>query len=120
MGLYDAFKDVLNIAQKADNVELYRQLVDLSSQALELQVENTRLKEEISSLKKNKNIEEKKERHQQPYLTLSNDTNNLKYCGLCWDRDRKLIQMKELSEWDANNKKLYCHNCQQSCRLDKK
>ena len=29
MGLYDAFKDALSVAQKADNVELYRQLLDL-------------------------------------------------------------------------------------------
>ena len=26
MGFYDAFKDALNVAQKADNVELYRKL----------------------------------------------------------------------------------------------
>ena len=37
MGFYDAFKDVLNMAQKADNIDLYRQLLDLSAQALEMQ-----------------------------------------------------------------------------------
>ena len=44
MGIYDAFKDALNVAQKADNVELYRKLLDLSAQALDLQAENARLK----------------------------------------------------------------------------
>lgn len=39
MGIYDAFKDALNVAQKADNIELYRQLLDLSAQVLDLQAE---------------------------------------------------------------------------------
>ena len=39
MGLYDAMKDAISLAQKADNIELYRQLLDLSAQALELQAE---------------------------------------------------------------------------------
>ena len=30
MGLYDGFKDVLSVAQKADNIELYKQLLDFS------------------------------------------------------------------------------------------
>ena len=52
MGIYDAFKDALNVAQKADNVELYRKLLDLSAQALDLQAENARLKEENAELRK--------------------------------------------------------------------
>ena len=31
MGLYDSFKDVLSVAQKADNIELYKQLLDYLS-----------------------------------------------------------------------------------------
>ena len=46
MGLYDAFKDAMNMAQKADNIELYRQLLDLGAQALDLQAEVARLKED--------------------------------------------------------------------------
>ena len=46
MGFYDAFKDVLNMAQKADNIDLYRQLLDLSAQALEMQEEIIKLKAE--------------------------------------------------------------------------
>ena len=46
MGLYEAFKDAISVAQKADNVELYRQLLDLSAQALDMQAEIAKLKEE--------------------------------------------------------------------------
>lgn len=52
MGLYDGIKDVAKVVQKADNIELYQKLLDLSSQALDMQntinlltEENRRLKE---------------------------------------------------------------------------
>lgn len=51
MGLYDGIKDVAKIVQQADNVELYRQLIDLSAQALDMQAEITKLKEENKILK---------------------------------------------------------------------
>ena len=45
MAFYDAFKDAITLAQKADNIQLYKQLLDLSAQALDLQAENAKLKE---------------------------------------------------------------------------
>ena len=39
MGLYEGIKDVAGIIQKADNIELYEKLLDLGSQALDLQSE---------------------------------------------------------------------------------
>lgn len=57
MGLYDAMKDAVSLAQKADNIELYRQLLDLSAQALELQADVTRLREENVELKRVHDLE---------------------------------------------------------------
>ena len=54
MGLYEGIKDVAKVVQQADNIELYRQLLDLSAQALDFQAENSKLKEEIADLKKAK------------------------------------------------------------------
>lgn len=31
MGLYDGIKDVAKVVQKADNIELYQKLIDLSA-----------------------------------------------------------------------------------------
>ena len=120
MGFYDAFKNVLNIAQKADNIELYRQLLDLNAQAQDLQAENAKLKEENAQLKKNKTDEERIIRHKQPYLTLTADDQQLKYCSVCWDTSRKLVQMKEMTEnaTYGTGLKFYCHNCKSYCRPD--
>ena len=116
MGLYDAFKDALNVAQKADNVDLYKQLLDLSAQALDLQEENSRLKNELLELKKQKDIEAKIERHKQPYLTLSDDNQHLPYCAVCWAKDEKLIQLLPYTNYG----KLYghCNICHNRCKLE--
>ena len=52
MGLYEGIKDVAKVVQQADNIELYRQLVDLSAQALEMQNEINRLTAENTELRK--------------------------------------------------------------------
>ena len=93
MWLYEAIKDVAKLAQKADNLELYRQLLDLSAQALDLQAENTKLKEENAELKKRKYLASKIVRHKEPYITLRNDVNDLCYCSHCWDSQQLLIQL---------------------------
>lgn len=63
MGLYEGIKDVAKVVQQADNIELYRQLLDLSAQALDLQAENGQLKEELHELKKKQDLEDKIIRH---------------------------------------------------------
>lgn len=117
MSFYDAFKDVINIAQKADNVELYRQLLDLGGQALDLQAENARLKEENAILRKRKNNEDRIERHKSQYLTLSGDVLNLKYCSVCWDSEEKLIQLEEIKEQAPYRARCICRKCGNSFKL---
>lgn len=113
MGFYDAFKDVLTVAQKADNVELYRQLLDLSAQALDLQEENARLKRENEDLKKQKDIESHIVRHNQPFITLDDDEQHLPYCAVCWAKENKLYQMLRQSYYETT--KAICKNCKNRC-----
>lgn len=93
MSIYDACKDIITIAQKADNLELYRQLLDLSAQALDLQEEVARLREENLALRKAKDISEKIIRHKEPVVTIEGDDKNLYYCSHCWDSENMLIQI---------------------------
>ena len=89
MGLYEGLKDAINIAQKADNIDLYRKLIDLS-------------KEENTELKNRKTIEEKIKHHvskelglhmEHPYITLRDDPLNIRYCAICWAKEKQLIQL---------------------------
>lgn len=118
MAFYDAFKDAIALAQKADNIELYKQLLDLSAQALDLQAENAKLKEENTLLKKARIEEERLVWHKQPYLTMMDDDQQIKYCSVCWGVSHKLIQMKEMVDSPSYGSgiSLYCHNCKGHCR----
>ncbi len=94
MGLYEGIKDVAKVIQQADNVELYKQLIDLSAQALDMQNEIVRLTNENLELKKSKDLHGRVERHLETYITLRGDIKEILYCSRCWDHEQKLIQVK--------------------------
>ncbi len=106
MGLYDGIKDVARILQQADNIELYKQLIDLSAQALELQNEINKLHQENINLKKELEIEDDIERYEKLFVTRKSDNTKIKYCSHCWDAEHKLIQINV-----RQSGKFYCHHC---------
>ena len=95
MGFYDAMKDAMNMAQKADNIELYRQLLDLSAQALDLQAEVARLREENAELKKVNDLEDDIEFYVDAFVTRKSDTKPIKYCAACWVDKQKLVPIQD-------------------------
>lgn len=113
MGLYEGIKDVAKIVQQADNIELYRQLLDLCEQALEMQNKINQLTTENAELKKKQDLEERIQRHQLLYLTLKDDTDNFFYCSTCWDKDKKLIQMSKY------HGEFFCPHCHQDGIYDR-
>ena len=114
MGLYEGLKDVANLVQKADNIELYRQLLDLSAQALELQNKVAELTAENNALKTQQDLSNRIERHKEPYITLKDDEQHILYCSHCWDAQKKLIQ------GDCNNiGQMYCPECKDRFVYDK-
>lgn len=108
MGLYEGIKDVANVIQKADNIELYGKLLDLSAQALELQKENTRLEDENNKLRKQEDLTQRIIRHSETYITLKDDNAKIMYCSCCWDSSNKLIQLKKYEYGDYSC--LICKN----------
>ena len=98
MGLYDSFKDVLSVAQKADNIELYKQLLDLSAQALDLQNENARLVTENTELKRIRVLEDDLEYYPIPYLTRKSDTKEIYYCAACWASKKALVPLQRVHQ----------------------
>ena len=93
MGLYEGIKDAIGLAQKADNADLIKQLLDLGAQALEMQDEIRKLKEENEELKKANDLESRIIRHKDFYITLRDDEQEIHYCTTCWGKDHKLIQL---------------------------
>lgn len=92
MGWYEAIKDGIAVAQQADNVPLVRELIDAQKQILDLIEENQRLRVQVKELQETSDISEKIVRHEDAYITLKDDPQNLIYCSCCWDTKRMLVQ----------------------------
>ena len=101
MGFYDAFKDAVDIAQKADNIDLYRKLLDLSKDALDLQnevykltEENKQLKAELNRVSEMNDLENDLELTKDGfYIRISEreEGKNIQYCAACWQNNKKLM-----------------------------
>ena len=98
MGLYEGIKDVAKIVQQADNIDLYRQLLDLGAQALDMQSEIMRLQEENAKLKGDLYRQQNIERHDGIYITLKDDDKKIPYWSSCYGKDGMLIQMFDFSD----------------------
>ena len=106
MTMYDKLKSLYEIVKDSGNFDAIQLVIDLQKDALDTEKELTTLKDEIITLKTNRNISDKIERHDQPYLTLKNEPTNIRYCAHCWDAERKLIQMN--CQWNGC---YYCPHC---------
>lgn len=103
MGLLDSAKNILAMVKKYNDIELNQQIIDLTQQSLDLINENVRLTQENEELKKANDLESRIVRHPlieengihdgYPYITLSDDEQNIRYCAVCWGREQKLIQL---------------------------
>ncbi len=117
MSFYDALKDAISIAQKTDNIDLYKKLLDLSKDALEQQnevynltIENQHLKEQIEELSNAKLLEDDLELQPGGYLIRLSEKNKgrrIMYCAACWQNTKKLMPyMKSIGM------SYQCSNCQ--------
>lgn len=93
MNIFGLIKDIASVAQKADNLDLYKKLLDVSSMASEMKDELDRLKEENANLKKKNDLRPSIERHEESFITLKGSNPKLRYCSHCWDAEEKLIQL---------------------------
>lgn len=98
MGLYEGIKDVAKVVQQADNIELYKTLLDLSSQALDMQAEISALQKENEELKMELFKKKSVIRHKGIYITLDGEQPGIVYCSACYGKDNTFIQMFDYDE----------------------
>ncbi len=108
MAIYEMIKDAASLVRKMDNIDLYKKLLDIGEQALDLQNENANLKKEIERLNDIKKIEEDIQPQIEPYFTLKSDKDviNRYFCTTCWAREKTTIQM-----YYDGDRKLMCPSC---------
>ena len=98
MGILDTAKEAVQLVQKIDNIELYRQILDLQSEALKLVEENGVLKSRIRELEEKFVIKQQLLHRENAYWIsvedgTPRDVRDGPFCVHCWDKDQKLVRL---------------------------
>jgi hypothetical protein len=110
MGIVDQFKELAALAQKVQNIELYKKLVSFQSEMFALQEENRDLKESIRQLQEKLNLKAKVVWQRPFYWMQDGDERDGPYCQKCYDSEGKLVRLQRResgTEWDCLQCKSY-------------
>ena len=107
MGIIDNFKDVLKIADAANNLDLYKKLAELQTSVLGLQEENKELKERLREIEKKHGIAGRLHAKDNAYYLDDGRQLDGPYCMRCWDVDGKLVR-ERLGATPGTH---YCAHC---------
>lgn len=98
MSIIEDVKSVAKLIQQIDNVELYKRILDLQGEVMELVQENSELKKEITSLKESLRVTELLKFERNAYWNEKPvGTKEGPFCSKCWDRDKLLVRMTTMS-----------------------
>lgn len=94
MGIIDKIKSVAKTIQKIDNIELYKTILDLQANVMDVVDENMKLKNEVAELKeKFKTKESLSFEHDAYWLKKEDGKNDGPFCSGCWDSKKQLIRL---------------------------
>lgn len=94
MGIYDDGKAILEFIQKSDNIELYKKMLDIQKQSLEIWDENTKLNAKVIELE-DKLIFKGKLIHRNNAYWFEEAGRQVPICTGCWDANSKQIRLKD-------------------------
>jgi len=115
MGIIEDVKEAVKLSQQVNNVDLYRKLVDLQLEVMEL-TEQLKLKNEsIAELKKIQSMREKLKCINSAYYEVDKDGQPFDgpFCTKCLDVDGKICRLL-INEIGASNEAVFCPNCKAS------
>ena len=108
MSVLETAKDVITLVQKADNLELVKQVLALQSDIMKMMDENRALKDENRALRDELNIKLKLVFRNDAYW-LPNDSGSEEgpYRATCRDGDGKLVRMSHSAKLGS----FFCRVC---------
>jgi len=108
LGILDTAKDVITLVQKADNLELVKQVLALQSDIMKMMDENRILKDENRALKEQLQVKQTLIfRNNYYWMPKEDGTEDGPFCSACQDGDHKLVRATE----GATRGHYYCQVC---------
>lgn len=94
MGIIDEAKSLAKTIQQMDNIELYKKILDIQAEAMDLIEENKNLKQVNEKLRDELKIKEKLEFENNLYWLKENDNERIgPFCTRCWDKEHILMRL---------------------------
>lgn len=94
MSIINNAKEIADLIQKLGNIELYRKIVELEGQIIELTRENHASREQVEELIRQLSIKGKLQFERKLYWLIDGQTKDGPFCQRCYDVDRKLVRLQ--------------------------
>jgi hypothetical protein len=94
MSILEDVKSVVTTIQKIDNIELYRQILDLQQEVLQIVSANVELKAELATAREELRRKQTLRFEYNAYWTGETlETSDGPFCAKCWDTKQQLVRM---------------------------
>lgn len=118
MSIYDGLRDIVSTIQKIDNIELYRQILDLQREVLEVVAENTDLKGKLAEAEAQLSRKQDLRFEYNAYWAGETlESSDGPFCAKCWDTRQQLVRMLVVG---SNPQWSKCHPCDISLKIPRK
>lgn len=111
MGIIEKAKEIADLIKKYDNIELYRKIVELEGDIIELTRQIRSLEEKNEKLEKKLSLS-KKMNYKKPYYFQEGD--EVPFCPLCYERDGKPIHLVGPYPSANGRTPYFCESCNKS------
>lgn len=108
MSIIDNVKEVVTLVQKLDDIELYRKIVELEGDIIELTRVNRELEENISKLLKGNEVISKL-KFDSPFY--SNEDGSELYCAKCIESEQLPIHLAKTTDLKMGRRIWMCPQC---------
>lgn len=117
MSWYEVAKDAISMAQKAGNIPLVQQILDMQREMQDMQQENFDLKKKIAKLEEADSHEiEYDEKRSAVYEIMEDGSKQGPYCTRCWEVDKNLVSVHKIE--DEITTSYYCPHCENNVTIE--
>jgi hypothetical protein len=101
-------KEIADLVKKTGDIELFKKIIGLESEIIELKKDNRRLTGQVAQLQTSLKNKDRMEFHE-PFYFLKGD--DVPFCPRCWERDELALHMVSDSELSLSGRGYTCTTC---------